>query len=134
MIHDVNPEKFIQNIAKFVDQVNQVDYLNLFINSLVDEECGPELAFMRPKEKEQQIREEHLQFMKVEVEGDKEGCNTNKVNKVCDALKEELIKRNQDNFYLLPILTIYVKKQPQELKEVLSLIRSMQQKEKEQNL
>lgn len=48
LIYDVNPEKFMQNIGKFVKEVKQVDYLDLFINSLKDEERGKELEFMRP--------------------------------------------------------------------------------------
>ena len=48
LIYDVNPEKFLTNISKFVKEVKQVDYLNLFINSLQDEERGKELEFMRP--------------------------------------------------------------------------------------
>mmetsp|Transcript_26788 Transcript_26788/g.40860 ORF Transcript_26788/g.40860 Transcript_26788/m.40860 type:complete len:221 (-) Transcript_26788:1300-1962(-) len=130
MIYDVNPAKFLANIKKFVDEVAQVDYLNLFINSLVNEESGSELSFMRPREKEEEIRHEHIQFMAGEIEG-KPIDNTTKINIICDALKAELEVRNEDNKYLLPILTIYVKKQPQQLKEVLSLIREMQQKEKE---
>jgi len=39
-----------------VDEVSQVDYLNLFINSLVDDEYGKELDFMRPKDVEDEIR------------------------------------------------------------------------------
>ena len=48
LIYDVNPEQFMANIAKFVEEVKQVDYLNLFINSLNEEERGKELEFMRP--------------------------------------------------------------------------------------
>jgi elongator complex protein 1 len=48
LIYDVNPSKFMANIPKFVDEVKQVDYLNLFINSLNEEERGKELEFMRP--------------------------------------------------------------------------------------
>lgn len=48
LIYDVNPEKFLQHIEKFVREVKQVDYLNLFINSLNDAERGKELEFMRP--------------------------------------------------------------------------------------
>lgn len=39
----------------------------------------------------------------------------------------------RDNKYLLPILTTYIKKQPQELKQVLKLIKDMQKKEEEEN-
>lgn len=48
LIYDVNPEKFMSHISKFVNEVKQVDYLNLFINSLNEEERGKELEFMRP--------------------------------------------------------------------------------------
>lgn len=65
------------------------------------------------------------------------GPKADKINRVCDALKAELTKLNQQsgcNQFLLPILTLHVKKQPQELKEVLNLIRDMQRHEKEHNL
>jgi len=39
-------------VGLFVDEVNKIDYLNLFINSLVDDEQGQELAFMRPADPE----------------------------------------------------------------------------------
>jgi elongator complex protein 1 len=71
LLYDVNPGQFIANIAKFVTEVNKVDYLNLFINSLVDDEMGQELAFMRPKDKEEEIREEHKKFMSENIEGQK---------------------------------------------------------------
>lgn len=40
---------------------------------------------------------------------------------------------NTENFYLLPILTTYIKKEPQELKQVLSKIQEMQRSEAEMN-
>ena len=48
LLYDVNPDRFLENIDKFVAEVKQVDYLNLFINSLNEEERGRELEFMRP--------------------------------------------------------------------------------------
>ena len=53
--------------------------------------------------------EEHKQFMTQDIEGQKQETR-GKINKICDALKQELLKRNQNNYYLLPILTVYVKK------------------------
>jgi hypothetical protein len=89
---------------------------------------------MRPKDKEQEIREQHADFFRTSIQGNKQGSTFSKVNQICEALKSELLKRNKDNNYLLPILTIYTKKQPPELKEVLVLIRQMQQEEKRLNL
>ena len=34
LLYDVDPEKFLENISDFVEQVKQVDFLNLFINAL----------------------------------------------------------------------------------------------------
>jgi elongator complex protein 1 len=114
LIYDVNPSKFLTNISKFVSEVRQVDYLNLFINSLNEEERGKELEFMRPQKEEQLIRAQHEEFMQTEINGvaaDTTATFT-KINKICDAVKEELVKINTDNKYLLPILTTYIKKQP----------------------
>jgi hypothetical protein len=44
----VNPEQFLAHIDKFVKEVSQVDYLNLFVNSLSKESRGKELEFMMP--------------------------------------------------------------------------------------
>ena len=59
MVVDVDVEKFIKNIDSFVAQVKQVDYLNLFINSLKDDQKGRELEFFRPSDDEDLIRESH---------------------------------------------------------------------------
>jgi hypothetical protein len=86
-----------------------VDYLNLFINSLVNEDRGVELDFMRPKDKEDEIKQEHAEFIRMRIDGEKM-VSTGKINTVCEALKAELQIINVDNNYLLPILTISVKK------------------------
>ena len=75
--------------------------------------------------------------MRAEINGIEEeapgSAKHEKVNKICDSLKDQLVGLNQDNKYLLPILTTYIKKQPQELKQVLKLIQNMQRKEEEEN-
>jgi hypothetical protein len=65
------------------------------------------------------LKIEHEEFMKREINGEETVGESTfvKVNKICEAIKEELWKLNgTDNKYLLPILTTYIKKQPQELK------------------
>lgn len=52
----------MSKIDKFVKEVKQVDYLNLFVNSLANSDRGKELEFMSPQREEDIIRKEHLQF------------------------------------------------------------------------
>lgn len=49
LLYDVDPEKFLGNMGKFVKQVKKVDYLNLFVNSLSNNERSRELDFMFPE-------------------------------------------------------------------------------------
>lgn len=61
----------------------------------------------------------------------KEKEKAGKVEVICNALRAHLEQINENNNYLLPVLTTYVKKQPQELKEVLNLIKDMRKEEQE---
>lgn len=63
MLYDVDPAKFLANIDLFVAQVNQVDYLNLFVNSLKNDERGRELEFCRPQSEEDQVRRKHAELV-----------------------------------------------------------------------
>lgn len=76
---------------------------------------------MRPLHEEDTIKSTHIDFMTSEINGGKIESK-GKINKICDALKEEFLKINDTNLYLLSILTTYIKKEPQELKQVLKLI------------
>jgi hypothetical protein len=85
----VNPALFVSNIGKFVKEVPQVDYLNLFINSLCeDERGGKELEFMRPQSDEELIRREHAEFISTQINGDASSWESKKINSICEALKE----------------------------------------------
>lgn len=98
LIVDVNRDQFLSSVPHFLDQVSSVEYLNLFISSLNEEEESKELKFMRPKQEEQVIEEEHKQQMmqnQLYPQDRKEEEQENKVSVVCNALREELQKRNQ---------------------------------------
>lgn len=124
LVHDVDPVEFLINIDQFVSEVKKVDYLNLFINSLVPEQRGKELDFMRPLPTEEMLKKQHMNFNTSFQNGFKDsGTKYDKVNHVCDALREALQvaeeEQGEDRKYLLPILTTYIKKQPQELNDCL---------------
>jgi elongator complex protein 1 len=115
LLHDVNPIQFLLHIDKFVAEVKQVDYLNLFINSLVPEQRGKELEFMRPQPKQDLMKLQHVEYMTAFKSG-AQVTHYEKVNSVCDTLREALEAAGEDlgdgSKYLLPVLTTYIKKQP----------------------
>jgi elongator complex protein 1 len=39
LIYDIDPELFMSNLDKFLKEVKKEDYLNLFLNSLIDDYC-----------------------------------------------------------------------------------------------
>ena len=49
---------------------------------------------MRPQNEEDLIRKQHLEFMSAEINGEVLSGVSTKVNLICKALKEELIKIN----------------------------------------
>ena len=113
LIYDVDPTLFLDNISKFVREVKKVDFLNLFVNSLVNSDRGKELEFMKPQLEEDLITKGHNEFFaKFKEEKQGKAPEYDKVNRICDALRQELETVNTDNVYLLPILTTYIKKQP----------------------
>lgn len=86
------------------------------------------------------LQREHDRFMQefAEVRKDQPASAsglhpTLKINKICDTLRASLEKVNTENCYLLPILTTYIKKEPQELKQVLSRVQDMQRHEQQLN-
>jgi len=119
LICDINYEKFKRNVAKFIQQNLRVDYLDLFIMGL-DEEESKELEFLRPRSGEDVIKRKFA-----EISGVKQ-----KINEICDLMRDELVKLNDDKEYTLPILTTYVKKTPQQLIEALYLVKDLKVSEK----
>ena len=76
--------------------MKQVDHLNLFINSLNEEERGKELDFMRPLNQEDQIRTQHQGYISHDINGESlNGEVSSKVNSICEAIKKELWTLNQ---------------------------------------
>jgi elongator complex protein 1 len=97
LIHDVNPELFVQNIHTFIAQVSKIDYLNLFITNLSDIDTSAKYFLHSPR--------------------DFKG----KVNQLCDLLRLHL----NSTTHLLPIMTTYCKKSPPELQAALIKIQEL---------
>ena len=118
IICDINYDKFKANIGIFVQQNFKIDFLNLFISSLSEDE-SKELEFLKPKSGEEIIRRQFA-----DISGAKQ-----KVNEICDLIRAELTKIDKNSELVLPILTTYVKKNPQELIDALYLVKSLKSNE-----
>ncbi|KAN0047501.1 hypothetical protein ACTA71_001883 [Dictyostelium dimigraforme] len=117
-LYDHNPTDFIRHIEDFVDQIQQIDYLNLFISSLRDEDTTKTLFI--------DLETKHLLPPTNVVKPS--SIVIGKVNLVCDSLRKVFMEKDSIKFNL-PILTTYVKKSPPELDQVLRLIQSLRGEE-----
>lgn len=109
LIFDHNPQVFLQNVKDFVQQIESVNNINLFVTDLHPEDVTVTMytaAYQKSAD-------------------DKE--YPNKVNIVCDAVRQALIEVNK-NKYLLSILVTHVKKTPPELEKALLLVRSLRER------
>ncbi|EGG24079.1 elongation protein 1 [Cavenderia fasciculata] len=118
-IYDHNPQDFLKHIDIFIDQVPQIDFLNLFITTLREDDTTKTLFvdLEKPSSAPQKT-----------VTGTTTANKESKVNIICDRLREELIKKDSIKFNL-PILTTYVKKSPPEYDQVLRKVQSLRGEE-----
>lgn len=99
-VYDLDPEKFMTNLDKFINEVSRVDYLNLFLTSLKDQDWA-------------------AIYLKRDLKD-----STGKTNKICDAIREKLDQNTQ----ILSILTSYATKNPPELESALQWIQHIREK------
>ncbi|KAI7853743.1 IKI3 family-domain-containing protein [Circinella umbellata] len=107
---DENPESFYENIPRFIEQVPEVEYLNLFLSGLKNFDTTKTLYRHGAEYKQENSSIE------------------NKVNKICKAFRDVLMEKGRDQ-YIQSILSTYVKSSPPELESALQLLVDI----KEQN-
>ncbi|KAK9712591.1 putative elongator complex protein 1 [Basidiobolus ranarum] len=113
ILYDHSPDAFMENVALLVTQIKDVDYLNLFLSSLSNEDVT---VTMYP-----------MIFDKATRNKD-QSKYTNKVNIICDAIRAQLNTLDTKKF-MQPIITTYVKKTPPELEEALTLLREIKKQD-----
>ncbi|XP_060570172.1 putative elongator complex protein 1 [Ruditapes philippinarum] len=112
LLYDHNPEMFLQNIKLFVQQIAAVNHINLFLTDLIEEDVTVTMytaAYERNK---------------ITSAGNGSTVEGNKVDKVCDAVREAL-KSISENKYMLSIITTYVRKTKPQLEEALQLVKNL---------
>ena len=115
----MNPNQFISNCHIFIQQVQQVnhnmDYLNLFISSLQNENVTqtkyPIPSWFKSSDESTKSEKEKFDF-------------NQKVNILCQTMRNVMMEStNAMEDFLLPILSTFAKENPPKLQDALTLIR-----------
>ena len=113
ILYDYNPEQFFSKLDLFVKQLNTVEYLDLFLSGLREEDVSKtmyrstieELGVSSQDKKDEQTK------------------TTGKVNKICDSVVEILTMEPEiQEKYFQSVLTAYACKVPPALEDALQLV------------
>ncbi|CAG8433717.1 10419_t:CDS:10 [Diversispora eburnea] len=112
ILYDHSPETFLKNVRSFVLQVEKVDYLNLFLSNLRNEDVT--LTMYPPVGNSNKI--------------DSTQDISTKVNTICDAIRE-VLETLDSKTYLKSIITTYVRRSPPDLESSLGLLVKLKDKD-----
>jgi elongator complex protein 1 len=123
ILYDHDPTSFRDHLAEFVSQVKDVDYLNLFLSGLKDEDVTTTMyrPLIASETKSAWVDRacawRRLVDWCVCVDRDP----ANKVNLVCDLIRTELDKRDVFH-YANTVLTAHVRKRPPDYESALKVL------------
>lgn len=118
ILHDYNPELFFNNIENFINQLDKVEYLDLFLSCLLEEDV------CETKYKESNVDDiseinKSLKDLKL-IQKEK---GVEKVRRICDETLKILIgNQSYKEKYLQSIITAYASQKPPRTEEALKLI------------
>ncbi|PVD20111.1 hypothetical protein C0Q70_20605 [Pomacea canaliculata] len=115
LIHDHNPQAFLEHVSNFIQQISSVSDLNLFLTELQDEDVTKTMytAAYDPVTKSAASA--------VLVAATSSKCAVSKVDIICDTVRSALEREDAEK-YRLCILTAFVKKSSPDLQKALELI------------
>lgn len=147
ILHDYDPELFFNNVETFINQISKVEYLDLFVSCLHEEDVtvtkyretindAAAAAAGGGITKEEEIKREGETLQpafRKKFHHKKEKVFTNfndsKVNRICEAILNVLLKPEYFDKYLQTILTAYACEKPANLTQALTLIGKMDNQE-----
>ncbi|XP_015276159.1 PREDICTED: elongator complex protein 1 [Gekko japonicus] len=114
LLYDHNPKVFLDHVETFIKQVDSVNYINLFLTELKEEDFTKTM------------------YPPLELSDAPERLKSDgkKVDLICDAMRTAMEKINAPK-YCLSILTSHVKKSPPELGTALQGIRELREQSSE---
>nr|XP_020449669.1 elongator complex protein 1 isoform X2 [Monopterus albus] len=110
LIYDHNPKVFLENIKTFITQLNSINYINLFLTELREEDTT---SSMYPHPQSSLVQPLPVSAQK-------------KVDVVCDALRSAMESMDPNKF-CLSILTAHVKKTVPELDIALQKVHELRE-------
>ena len=113
LIYDIDPKLFMDNLSLFIKEVKKEDYLNLFLNSLIDDYCEEFKTLFN--------------YKKSLINNDNKNNSETKTNKICLAIRKLLLtdKFKEKNEYISTILITYIKQNPPMYLEALKLVQKL---------
>ncbi|BGP18516.1 hypothetical protein JCM10213_002969 [Rhodosporidiobolus nylandii] len=114
ILFDHDPSAFTSNLHEFVSQIKDVDYLNLFLSGLKDED----------------VMRTMYGTLTGAVAGGPAADTSNKVNTVCDLVRGDLEQRDVFH-YANSILTAHVRKRPPAYEDALKVLVELKAKDPE---
>ncbi|OAQ71074.1 IKI3 family protein [Pochonia chlamydosporia 170] len=115
ILYDHQPAQFLANVGLFLDQLNDLTYIDLFLSSLREEDVT-EIMYKDTKKLRAQAAEPPTPTK-----------SSSKVNTVCDAILRGLQSRKATN--LQNIITAHVCKSPPALDDGLTLVSELMQED-----
>lgn len=115
ILYDHNPEQFLSHVGLFLDQIQSVAHIDLFLSSL------------RPEDVTQTMYQDTKRPKLGPTTAPPSLTSTSKINTVCDALLKGLQSRRETN--LQNIITSHVCKDPPALEDGLIIVAELMQED-----
>lgn len=139
ILHDYDPVLFFKNIDEFVAKVEKVEYLDLFVSCLHDEDVtltkyretlnettSNEAAMASLSLNETVPASQPVALLKKIIKNNENVYKESpKINRICEAILAVLLRPDYRDKYLQTILTAYACERPPKLEEALSLASSL---------
>lgn len=120
ILYDYDPELFHLNVELFINQIEKVEYLDLFFSCLHEED----VTKSKYKETLTLTGDENLTRDLAKLNINKKEVKKSKVNTILEAALEVMLKPEYSQKYLQTIITAYACEKPPNLEAALNLIGS----------
>ena len=126
ILHDLAPGQFMQDVERVIQQVKKVEFIDLFLSSLSEEDVS-KTVYKDTTKGPQENTIEHI-----DKSGAFDNNGSSKVNKICEAFL--IVLRESGAGYLQNIVTAHVCKSPPDHEAALVLVSELRGKNQQEQL